>query len=277
MAKPLLRYPGGKARLASRIVDIAQQSIVDRGVKVGRYIEPFVGGGAVFFAMDEAGLAPSSIIADKNPDLIRLYRHVCDEPDRLIEVFDSWPQTEANYYHIRDVAYIGFGDAELAARELWLNRLCFNGLYRKNRKGRFNVAWGKFKRHRPINEENLYTVSAALRRATILHADFRDVIRQAGAGDIIYVDPPYAVGKKRAFVNYTGRFEWSDHVDLVAELVAAVGRGAIVISSNSWLDETIELYTNSEFTVEQVHMARSINCKGGGRKKVPELLAWRTA
>lgn len=281
MARPLLRYPGGKARLAPRIVEIARQCVAVRGAKTGRratrFIEPFVGGGSVFFAMHEAGLALASIIADKNHDLINLYEHVAREPDQIVKVFDSWsPQTGALYYHIRDVAVGGMTPIELATRDLWLNRLCFNGLYRKNRRGEFNASWGHFKRHRALDVENLHAVSELLRSATILHADFREVIRMAGAGDIIYVDPPYAVGGKRAFVEYTGRFEWSDHVDLVAELVAAVERGAIVIASNSWLDETVELYTDNGFNIERVEMARSINCKGGGRKKVPELLAWRT-
>lgn len=275
-ASPILRWPGGKRRLAPRIIEIARSATGDSGG--GRtYIEPFVGGGAVLFEMADAGIFERAVVADLNPDLINLYRQVAEDPNRLVSIFDSWPQHEDVYYHIRDVAHVGMSDQERAARELYLNRLCFNGLYRKNRKGHFNVAWGKFKRHRPLDVENLRAVSNLLRRCDIVCDDFRVVIRKAGPGDIIYADPPYAIGEGRAFVEYTGRFEWSDHVDLVTELVAAVERGAVVIASNSCLDETVELYGKHGFNIERVEMARAINCDGNGRKKVPELLAWKAA
>lgn len=263
--KPLLRYPGGKSKLAVQIADLLGNCQT--------YVEPFLGSGAVFLEMHRRGAYRNALLADSNRDLIRMYRMVRDQPHAVIEAFKEWPQDEQTYYRVRDAAQ-EFTSVQLAARELYLNRLCFNGLYRKNLKGNFNVPWGHFKKHRPLDEGNLLRVSHALENTTLLDVAFSDVINMAGDGASLYCDPPYHGG----FTQYTGTFDWNDQNRLHDDLCLAHERGVKVVASNSWEPEIVELYRSTgKFKVRQISVSRSISCRGDGRQPAMEMLAVTTS
>ena len=261
-AKPFLKWAGGKARL----LPILRQSLPPKGFK--RYFEPFLGGAALFF-----DLAPNqAFLGDSNPELINCYRVVRDRPDDLLAALERFRITEAEFYKVRALDPETLPDVDRAARLIYLNKTCYNGLYRVNKQGRFNTPYGRYPDVTLANPATVGAASKLLRRAILSCADYRDTLAVADKGDFVYLDPPYVpVGKFSDFKRYTKeQFYVSDHELLAEEFHKLHARGCFVLLSNSYSKKTLKLY--SGFVRRTVRMPRFVNCKGTGRGKVDELL-----
>lgn len=183
-----LRYPGGKSKLLAYLINYLPES---KDLK-GTYIEPFVGGGSVFFYMNPQ----NALISDLNSELITLYRGIKLYPHKVWETFESFPSGKTSYYKIRDDRTKGEPLYFRAARTLYLNRTCFKGMWRHNNNGNFNVGYGGEERRWVIAHENIIELSMIFRRAEIQSKDFEEVIMASSKNDFIFLDPPYKPGEK---------------------------------------------------------------------------------
>ncbi|MGD9786519.1 MAG: Dam family site-specific DNA-(adenine-N6)-methyltransferase [Sulfuricellaceae bacterium] len=253
--KPLLKWAGGKTQLLNELLAKTPK-------KFGRYIEPFFGGGALFFALKPRG----AVVADSNPELVNLYRAVADDVEGVVESLASYQNTEEAFYAARGLDWTCLSPTEAAARTIFLNRTCFNGLYRVNRKGQFNVPFGRYKNPKILDEEALRAASALLRETTIIHGDYKDVLRMhALPGDFVFLDPPYLpISAYADFKRYTKeQFYEEDHVELANEVQRLHDLGCHVHLTNSKHPLVHELY--SRFEREAVKTRRYISCNGKGR------------
>jgi len=271
---PFLKWAGGKARLAPVILGRAPG-------RFGRYHEPFLGGGAVFFAFAGAGRAPGPHLSDANPALISCYRSVRDDAEGVIAALGTLEErylalgTEERagcYYEVR--ASRPEGAVASAARLIFLNRTGYNGLYRENSRGEFNVPHGRYVRPRILDRDGLRAASRALAGATLRAGDFEQACAAATAGDFIYLDPPYQPLTATArFTAYTrsafGEAEQERLRDAFERLTRA---GVAALLSNSDHERIRELYGERGFGFETVLMSRAINSVGSGRAPIPELL-----
>ena len=255
ITRPLLKWAGGKTQLLGEIIPKIPQ-------KYGRFIEPFFGGGAVFFAVrPECG-----IIADSNPELVNLYRSVADDVDGVIEHLSQLQNTEEIFYLVRALDWTKLTSIQAAARTLFLNRTCYNGLYRVNKSGGFNVPYGRYKNPRILDEESLKSASKLLSQTTIICGDYKSVLREnASPGDFIFLDPPYLpVSEYSDFKRYTKeQFYEEDHVELAEEVMRLHELGCHVILTNSNHPLVHEQY--SKFPIEIIQTKRYISCQGKGR------------
>lgn len=268
--RPFLKWAGGKRALMDQIL----ARIPDGPIEL--YVEPFLGGGAVFLELARQGRIRRAILNDRNPELVETWSMVRDAPEALIAAVRQWDVCEATYYHVRDeLEPAALDPVTRAARVLWLNRTCFNGLYRKNRSGRFNVPYGRYKTVRLVDEDNLRAVSAALAEVVIYDFDFESILEMAGPGALVYCDPPYwPVSKTASFNCYDGlAFGVAEQERLAASFAALADQGAYGILSNSWTDETLELYQRHGLYIDAVEARRSINSNGDRRGPVPEVMA----
>jgi DNA adenine methylase len=272
MAGPFLKWAGGKAKLAPRILDLAP-------VGFGRYHEPFLGGGAVFFAFEAAGRAPAPVLSDANSELIRCYGAVRDDPEAVIAALralaDAYlpasnEERAAIYY--RERAAAPESPAAAAARLIFLNRTCYNGLFRVNAQGQFNVPHGRYVKPRILDADGLRAAARALQGAELRCVDFADACAATNAGDFVYLDPPYhPLSATARFTAYTpGEFGRDDQERLRDAFDAMTRRGVAAVLSNSAHDVIRKLY--AEYSCEEVPMSRAINSKASGRAPVPELL-----
>lgn len=279
-AKPLLRWAGGKSWFVKEFGDDFFGHVLKRG---GKYIEPFLGGAAValhFGLKPGFGLPWSQgegcakemrmILADAEIDIAHLYAVVRDEPESLIALLSAMQDlgTDAEtYYHVRNADPQKLSVVERGARVLYLNRLCFNGLYRKNASGGFNVAYGK--KEKPLQSaEHIRDVSLALQGAEIYPNDFELIMAKADDGDTVYLDPPYDID---GHTDYTAK--GFDHVQqrrLARAAKRAFDRGADVFAHNADTPFIRELW-GSEGWAKVLPMleGRAINSKGDGRGAVP--------
>jgi DNA adenine methylase len=264
-AAPIVKWAGGKGRLLEQLTPLLPELRE-------RYFEPFLGGAALFFA-----LAPAqSFLSDVNPALVRTYKAVRVDVDdvlaelRLLAIEGT---NEKAFYATRDrYNRGGLRDAAHAAAFIYLNRTCFNGLHRVNKRGEFNVPYGRYAAPRIIDEPGLRAASAALARATILQADFAHVIEQARAGDFVYLDPPYVpVSTTASFTAYAKEgFRREDQQRLSNVFRELDSMGCHVMLSNSDSPLVRELYAGFNFDV--VHTSRAIACKGESRGRIAELV-----
>src|SRR5262245_56697666 len=239
------------------------------------YYEPFIGGGAVFFALAAEHRFERAVIADRNPWLIEVYKTVRDDVSGLIRALSrhaSHATDEDYYYEVRALDPAPLSSTERAARILFLNKTCYNGLYRVNRRGQFNVPFGRYAKPRVCNEEVLLAASRALAKVEIKNADFEIVSRQAKRGDAIYFDPPYVpVSATASFTAYDSHaFGTSDHERLTTTYRACVSRGAVAVLSNSDTELTRTLYEGLD--VKTVTASRAINSAADRRGRITELL-----
>lgn len=271
-AKPFIKWAGGKRRLL-------QELRLDIPEAIGRYHEPFIGGGALFFDQarrHQPGSAPWAVLSDANRRLIRTYRAVRDAPDRLIERLRERKATHDRdqFYAVRALDPDSFvDDVEVAAWFIYLNKTAFNGLYRVNRKGRFNVPLGKYANPNICDEDGIRAASAALQGAELHHESFENVEHRADPGDVVYFDPPYVpASKTSSFTDYTrDGFTLEDQTRLRDVAAALKMRGVCVILSNSDTPVVRELYGQG-FDLRQVSCGRSINSKAKKRGRVGELI-----
>lgn len=255
-AKPILKWAGGKTQMLSDLLPKVPSSY-------GRYIEPFFGGGALFFALQPE----NAIIADSNPELINMYCQVADFPDEVIQHLKQYENTKEMFYNVRSQTWEALPKAEAAARTIFLNRTCFNGLYRVNKKGEFNVPYGKYKNPKICDQDALYAASDVLKKAEILCGDYFLVLEHyAKEGDFIFLDPPYLpVSEYSDFKRYTKeQFYEEDHIKLAKIITRLHERGCHIILTNSNHPLVHELY--SQFTIDVVATNRYISCRGNSRK-----------
>jgi DNA adenine methylase len=209
---------------------------------------------------------------DRNPELIFCYQVVRDHPEDLFLALKRLQVSETEFYRIRSLDPESLAPVERAARFIYLNKTCYNGLYRVNKKGQFNTPFGRNDKVSLADEDNLYRVSRMLRNSRLMSEDYSSVVTEADKNDFVYLDPPYLpVGKFAHFKRYTKEmFHEVDHRKLADVFRELSERGCLVLLSNSFHEKIAKLY--SEFYQEVVEMPRFINCKGKGRGSVRELL-----
>ena len=234
-----------------------------------RYFEPFVGGGALYF-----DLGPTqAYLSDTNPELINCYNVVKESPEQLLSLLSTYAISKEEFYRIRKIDPETLPDVERAARLIYLNKTCYNGLYRVNKQGYFNTPFGGHKNPRLVDSNNLRRASRLLGNAAILCADYHEFLtKEAEAGDFIYFDPPYLpVGAYSDLKRYTRAFFYKeDHRKLAALFELLNQRGCLLLLSNSYHPEIMELY--SKYEMQVVRAPRFINCKGSQRGVVNELI-----
>lgn len=253
--KPFLKWAGGK----TQILDNLLNKVPD---KFNKYIEPFIGGGALYF-----GLAPkNAIIADSNPELINLYNCISQNTPKIIEYLSQFKNTEESFYNIRSMIFEELDPYFAAARFIYLNRTCFNGLYRVNRKGHFNVPYGRYKNPNLCPSEQLFSASKLLKSARIINGDYRSVLaKNAKKGDFIFLDPPYLpISENSDFKRYTKeQFYENDHYQLAEEVKRLKQLGCTIILTNSNHPMVHDLY--GSYNIEVVKTRRNISAKKGTR------------
>lgn len=265
VAHPWVKWAGGKTALLSEIIPRFPPHI-------NTYYEPFLGGGAVFFAMAAEKRFKRAVLGDVNQDLMRAYSMLASNPDQVIAALKTHVYEEKYYYVVRAKSPRELLPSEQAARLIYLNRTCYNGLYRVNRKGGFNVPFGRYTNPTICDEENLRAASEVLRDAAFVALDFKDIVAPAKEGDAVYFDPPYTpLSKTSNFTAYTaGGFTDDDQIRLRDVMVKLVEKKVYVLLSNADTPRSRELYKG--FRIEEVQAPRRVNSKGGKRGNVGELL-----
>jgi DNA adenine methylase len=231
-----IRYPGGKQRMASCIVPYLPRKASIKG----RFVEPFLGGGAVFFLVEPE----RALLADLNEQLITLYRGIKLLPKEVWEIFTKFPPTKRAYYQIRDTETDSADMAFMAARTLYLNRTCFKGMWRHNSSGQFNVGYGGQARRWVISEDSLIEVSNRLCTADLICSDFQPIIDMCEADDFIFADPPYCPGERELIHSHYvyNKFSFVEYRRLADTLLKATKKGvrwALTISSHP---DILQLY-----------------------------------
>lgn len=252
-----MKWAGGKRQLINVLLNNVPK-------RFGTYIEPFVGGGALLFAL----MPGKAIISDVNPELIIAYKTIKGYASELIKDLSKHKNKEKNFYDIRSQKFCRT-DVGKTSRFIYLNKTCFNGLYRENSKGEFNVPFGRYKNPNIVDKKNLLAVSAYLNSADIqiLNKDFKKTALMAQQGDFVYLDPPYhPFSKTASFTKYSkGDFTDSDQEELADVYRKLAQRGCYVMLSNSNTDMIKELYKN--YTISEISATRVINCKAEKRSK----------
>lgn len=259
---PFLKWAGGKRWLIKRYLDIFPSFS-------GRYIEPFLGGGSVFFY-----LTPDcAILNDINTELIDTYIAIRDDWRKVVEILNYHAKNNSSDYYYTIRSSVPESLVERAARFIYLNRTCFNGIYRVNRKGEFNVPYGGNRKNIIFKGDDFEGVSKLLKKAKLKSCDFEEVINDASSGDLIFVDPPYTVKYgSNSFIKYNEKlFSWDDQVRLSNCLKKASERGAFIISTNAHHKSIIELYEN-EFEIHFVCRKSLISANKKFRGDYEELL-----
>jgi DNA adenine methylase len=264
-AAPFLKWAGGKTQLLPAFDQFVP-------ARFNQYYEPFVGGGAMFFHMHNLKPAASAVLSDLNEELINCYRVVRDDVDELIACLKKHRNEKDYFYKVRAQDTARMSDAQRAARLIYLNKTCFNGLYRVNRRGQFNVPFGSYKNPRTCDEANLHAVSHALQHVTLQTQSFAKSLRSAGKGDFVYLDPPYQpLSTTSNFTSYTSKcFGESDQQELARTVKELDRRGSKFMLSNSDNEFIRALY--ADFRIETVLATRAINCRGDRRGKITEVL-----
>lgn len=278
-AKPFLKWAGGKTQLLPQLERLIP-------AQFNGYHEPFVGSAALFFHLynlKQRGELKATMkrisLTDSNEDLVNCYRSVRDGVEGVI----GWlAEHKANhntryYYKVRAQNPRNLGEVERAARLIYLNKTCFNGLYRVNSKGQFNVPLGRYTNPGIFDPVDLRAASRALEAVTLEVADFRAVLKRARKGDFIYFDPPYfPVSKTSNFTSYTqqafGKFE---HESLALIFKALAEKGCRLMLTNSWTDFTRRLYVG--YKRNEILASRSINSKAAQRGKISEMVVVNNA
>jgi len=268
--KPVLKWAGGKRQLLEPILSFVERAFPDR---IQKYYEPFAGGAAVFFALVTRGKFEHAKLTDMNADLIRVYSELRDDADAVIlelQKLRELGHSEEVYYKVRDKRPTKA--SARAARMIYLNRTGYNGLYRVNRSGDFNVPFGRYKKPRIVDEARLNAAAKALQGVELAVEDFERSCKSAKRGDFVYFDPPYVpVSKTASFAAYHSKvFDLAEHERLAKTFARLTKEKVAVLLSNSDTPETRKLF--SAFDWSSVAATRAINSKGGSRGAVSELL-----
>jgi DNA adenine methylase len=268
---PLLKWAGGKRQLRSELT----RRLPDRW---GTYFEPFIGGGALLVELANQGRLGGAVIGDKNPELVNLYRIVKRDPERLTRALaDEKFRNDNESFRQLKTEFNGLigtkkRPVDRAALLFYLNKHSYNGLWRVNLKGHYNVPFGKYARLSLPSHQSLLKFSRMLRSVTLMHADFERIVRTAKRGDFVYFDPPYhPLSKTARFTDYTtGGFAFADQERLARVFHRLSDRGVRLMLSNSSTPEIKKLYDS--YSIHTVAAKRFINCKGEKRGGAFELI-----
>ena len=271
-AKPFVKWAGGKGAILSKVVECFPEKCS------GKYYEPFLGGGAVFFGLKSAGRIKTARLSDRISELTNCYVTLKKNVDgvidalRRLENLHDPENPEELYYIVRTEFNSGnVTTPEMhAARFIYLNRTCFNGLYRENKAGKFNVPVGRYKNPMICDAFNLVEVSKALKHTHVKHSHWHQAIQKAGSGDWVYFDPPYHTEGEN-FTNYTSAgFGDAEHAVLATDFFTLVKRGVHVVASNSNTARIRKLYRKAKLI--EIEAPRSVAARTEDRKPVTELL-----
>lgn len=263
--RPVVKWAGGKRQLLEQMEKFIPKNY-------NTYIEPFVGGGALFFHLKPK----KAILIDFNKDLMNVYRVIKQNVDELIDSLNKHKNEKKYYYKMRNAdREPGFGewsDVEKASRMLYMNKVCFNGLYRVNRKGQFNVPFGKYKNPTICDEDNFHAVHKILQNVILVQDSFEKCKDYAKEGDFVYFDPPYVpLSETASFTSYTRlKFDKSAQMKLHEVFVELDNRGCKLMLSNSHHKFILDLY--KDFKIETLMATRAINCDAKKRGKIKEVL-----
>ena len=262
---PLIKWVGGKRQLMSDLLRNMPK-------KYNRYFEPFIGGGALFFELQ----SENAYISDMNEELINLYLVVRDNVYELITDLNTHKITKDYYLKIRNLdrtsKYKKLSNIKRASRFIYLNRTCFNGLYRVNSKGEFNVPFGNYKNPRIVDVDNLLNCSELLKRTEIKNADFSEILTKVKKGDFVYFDPPYVpLNETSSFTSYTKNgFDMDMQIKLKEVCDELDSMGVKFLLSNSDTKIIHDLYSN--YKIKKVLASRQVNANVNGRGKITEVL-----
>ena len=274
LVRPFLKWAGGKRQLLPEIV-----KYVPNMTSKHTYYEPFLGGGALLFELQP----PKAVINDSNKELINCYKVIKDSLDELMEELsiDKYSNSETSYYEMRDLdrstkKYEILSEVEKAARIIYLNKTCYNGLFRVNSQGQFNVPFGRYKNPNFLDDAVLKAVNKYLNSndITLLNQDFAEAVKDANTGDFVYLDPPYdPVSQTASFTGYdVNGFNRDEQERLKEEFDALHKKGCKVMLSNSCTDFIMDLYKDYQDTIIKVRATRSINSNALKRGRVDEVL-----
>lgn len=260
--QPLLKWPGGKRALLKDLIPLLPDRVV-------HYYEPFLGGGALFFALRPQ----SSRLSDTNADLINCYRQVRDRPEDVIKELGALTNSEAEYYRIRSEQPAN--PVAQAVRLIYLTTLSFNGIHRLNKHGAFNVPYGNRSYRQPCNPARIRAVSQALSTAELLCEDFEVAVSDAGPGDVVYLDPPYTVAHgNNGFLKYNSKiFSWEDQVRLRNIALDLVERKCVVFVTNACHESVLGLYDG--FQVRRIQRLSVIAASAMHRRVTTECIFFR--
>lgn len=277
-ARPVVKWAGGKTRLLEHLARFMPQD------DFATYAEPFAGGAAVFFWLSSQPKRrfKRALLADKNEELVALYQCIKSDVDKLIDRVRTYQEEHLrrdpdrrreHYYEVREQDTSRLLPVERGARLLFLNRTCFNGLWRVNASGQFNVPFGRYANPRILDEKSLRAAHEALSVAEVRVADFADITRELREGDFAYFDPPYVpVSKTANFTAYAGRFGEDEQERLAAELARLRDRDVRAMLSNASTPEIAKLYRGHGFSVDKIAAPRAINSDPTKRGDVDELV-----
>ena len=269
--KPFVKWVGGKRQLLRQFRELGLYPPEDFNPITSTYYEPFVGGGAVFFDL----LPKNAELSDLNNELVTTYNVIKNNVDELIQSLQKHIYDKDYYLEVRAEKVEDLSDVEIASRFIFLNRTGFNGLYRVNKSGQFNVPFGRYNNPVICDEDNLRRVSDALQDVTITHQDYKNVLKTAKSGDFIYLDPPYyPINATSSFTSYTAEgFLEKEQTELRDTFVKLHKKGCFVMLSNSDTPFINELYSGLDgITINKITAGRAINSKGSGRGKITEVL-----
>lgn len=256
---PLIKWAGGKRRLLAGIREVCPENF-------GRYFEPFLGSGALFFSL----LPEDAQLSDANSELIQMYTEVRDNVDGVVDALRRLHNSEEDYYRVR--AASPRTPATKAARFIYLCTLSFNGIYRQNLKGEFNVPYGHKTHLKHCDADHLREVSGHLTDREIIHDDFEGAVRTARAGDFVYFDPPYTVAHgNNGFVKYNAKiFSWDDQKRLARTALRLKELGCHVLVSNADHQSIRKLYP--DFEVHEIERFSVMSASSEFRRPVRECL-----
>ena len=274
LVSPVLKWVGGKRQLISDIEPLIPKSI-------STYVEPFVGGGAVLFHLQPK----KAIINDYNQELMNVYQVIKDKPNELIEVLKEHKElnSEDYFYEVRSLDrsedFERLSNVKKAGRIIYLNKTCYNGLFRVNRAGFFNTPYGRYKNPSIVDEVTIKAVSNYFNSANIkfLTGDYKEALKRLRRGAFVYFDPPYMpISASSSFTGYTEHgFDYEKQVELRDECLKLHNRGVRFLQSNSYSPEILELYSDQKvFNIEIVQAKRSINSQADKRGEISEVLIY---
>ncbi len=266
VAAPFLKWAGGKRQLLAHIEALVPE-------RIDTYFEPFLGGAAVFFRLAAGRRFRRAVLADANPELVNCYRAIRDDVDGVIGELHGYRNSSVLYYRVRRRDPEKMSPVARAARLIYLNRCGYNGLYRVNSSGQFNVPFGRYRRPLICDEPRLRAASEALREAEISCDDFATTLRRVGRRDFVYLDPPYVpLSATSSFTAYARRdFGNDDQKRLAGVLRRFASRKVPALLSNSDCQTTRDLYRGFD-PIVSVPARRAINSVGHGRGPVDEIL-----
>ena len=266
VAHPFVKWAGGKRQLIPQIEEHLPQDY-------NKYIEPFVGGGALFFHLKPK----NAVLIDINEELMNCYKVIKNNVSELIQSLKKHKNDKDYYYQVRSAdreieSFQKWSDVEKASRTIFMNRCCYNGLYRVNSKGFFNVPFGRYKNPKFCNEMNLNAVHKTLKNAKIIHGSFEVCLDHAEKDDFVYFDPPYhPLSETANFTSYTkDNFGKDSQVKLREVFKNLDDRGCKVMLSNSYNDFVLDLY--KDFKIVTISAKRAINSNASRRGEIKEIL-----